>query len=207
MTEKEFLDIRKNPQKRDDFLITLTKNNKRGIHSVAKKTGRHLITNDLIQNECSQYFMLGANRAIDKVILQDDGRGKNNPVMYCIISGFRNIQDFLISEFRINRKNRPEFSPITRDEYNIPDYCDYEREILENIIINDIIEKLKPIDRQILQLILNGTTDNIALTRTIRSKNISNNIVKVVASTLGYSDNYIYTRLYILREVFSVIPL
>ncbi len=208
MTIEQLLKIRHNNLLRDEFLIALTKRNKNYIFSYSRKIAGQFATLDLITNECSQYFMLGANRGIDRAKIIDDGRGKNDPEKYCITSGIYNIRDFLLREFRLNRKFVPQFIPISENEYNFPEKLSlsFEHEILGNIYIEDIFKRLKPLDRQILQLIMYGETNGIALCPKPVNKKISGNLVNTIAYTLGCSSKTIYSRIYTLRGVFSTLP-
>lgn len=208
MTIKEFIEIRNNEILRDNFIVTTTQKNKYNIYSLSKKIAGKLSTPDIIKNECTQYFMLGLNRGIDQAKITDDGRGKNEPDLYCIRLGFYNIRDFLIREFRLNRKFHPEFTSITEKENLLPNIIQESNEIIGSIYVKEIIEKLKPIDREILQLILYGESNGKIIYPYINNKNvIDNNIIKTVANTLGYSTNYIYSRIYVLRSVFSTMEI
>ncbi len=207
MTIQELLEIRNNNSLRDDFLIDLTRRNKKTIFNFSRKIAGSFANGDLIHNECTQYFMLGANRGIDQANIIDDGRGNNNPEGYCIYLGTQNIRDFLMKEFKLTNKNRIEFCEI-EESYDTPTSNLYENEVLGNILIEEIIEKLKPLDRQILQLIMYGETNGKHLIPMSENNgSFSNNLVKTIANTLGYSKDHIYTRIYVLRNVFTALPI
>ncbi len=207
MTTEELLEIRHNSYLRDNYLVKLTNRNKIQIFTYAKRTAGSLATIDIINNECTQYFMLGANRGINNARINDDGRGKNNSEGFICLSGIRNVRSFLVEEFRLDRKHRIEFNSITPIEYNISENIRYDNEIVGNLIIEEIIQKLKPIDRRILQLIIYGESDNQTMVPLVRDNRVSNNLVSTLANTLGYSENWIYNRICVLRGVFSTLPL
>ncbi len=207
MQIEQLLYIRQNNYARDDYLIHLVKQNKRFIYTFSKKIASSFATPDIIRNECTQYFMLGANRGIDQAKIIDDGRGKNDPEKYIIYLGSQHIRDFLMREFRLNRKYKPEFSSLSEKENTIQVLKNYENELIGNIIIEEIVSKLKPLDRKILQLILYGETETQDIIPNIGKNKIDNNLVNTIANTLGYNSQYIYTRIYILRSVFSTLSL
>jgi len=221
MTMQELFEIRNNDLLRDNFLVSLAKRNKNNIFNTARKLAGNLATPDIINNECTQYFMLGTNRAIDKANIIDDGRGKNDPEGYCVTSGIFNVKDFLIREFRLDRKYRLEF--ISMDSSNgsregrpnhgriinqmIASYNQDESDIIKRQIIKEIVQKLKPLDRRILQLIMYGESEGQAMKPVIQKNKICNNLIATIANTLGYSPSYIQSRMHVLRGVFSTLPL
>jgi hypothetical protein len=207
MTIKELFEIRNNDLLRDNFLVSLAKRNRQNIFNTSRRLAGNLVTNDLVHNECTQYFMLGANRAIDKANIIDDGRGQNDPEGYCVTLGIFNVKDFLIREFRLDRKHRPEFVAITAVEYNIGNYDQYESDIINRQIIEEIIQKLKPLDRKILQLIMYGEVDNKVMVPIVQNNRVCNSLVDTIARTLDYSPSYIQARMHVLRGVFATLPL
>jgi hypothetical protein len=208
MVISKFVEMRINNDLRDAFLIKLAKQNKYYITQFSKKIAGGLITSNIIDNECMQYFMLGANRGIDRANIVDDGRGNNDPEQFCRTCGIYNVRDFLVQEFRLNRKHRIEFTELTATAYGIAEDRNYENETLSDLMIEEIIARLKPLDRKILQLIMYGETDSQQLVPCFTNKNrLSNNMIQTVANTLGYSSSYITSRIYNIRGVLSTLPI
>lgn len=200
MQEKELEEIRTSANKRDDYLLYLAKTNKQKITYITKKMITYKYKAELVQNECTQYFLLGCNRGIDQVRINDDGRGKNNPEKYIIWVGCNNLKDFLRREYLQKRKLHTYYlSKEIKEE--IPDPVDYAEHIISNYYISEYINSLQEIDKKILYLILEGQYQEEILS------NIHNtNIIKNVAHTLGVSNSLIYYRLKVLRSVFTLLP-
>ncbi len=207
MNTQGILEIRHSPLLRDEFLIKLTKEHKSNIYIQSKKTAGNLATLDLIENECTQYFMLGSNRGIDSFNLSDDGRSKNRFEAYCVTGGIYSLKNFLLREFKLDCTYKLNFQSISEYEYNIASPQTYENDITNYQLIEEIIQKLKPLDRKILQLIMYGETNGQNLVPIIKNNKVSNNLFDTIAHTLGYSAKYIYSRLYILRGVFASLPI
>ncbi len=156
MTTEQLQEIRNNQQLRDEYLISLTRRNKKFIYNFSKRIVGKLATYEIISGECTQYFMLGANRGIDQARINDDGRGKNDPEKYFIYLGSQTIRDFLMKEFHCWSKRKIVFESFSLIHHDDRSNEDIARDIIDKMNIDEIISKLKPLDRKILNIILYG---------------------------------------------------
>ena len=210
MTIKQLLEIKNNPELRDNYLIKLTKRNKQNIYNFSKKIAGNLATYDIISCECTQYFMLGANRGIEqaKIISVEENNtfwgGKYDPEQYIFFRGTQKIRNFLMTEFKLRIKHNLVFESLSSlsYKYNISSTEDYIQEAIDNINIKEIIEKLKPLDRYIINILLYGEFNNKDFI-----PNLEETIVTNIANSLNYGKAHIYERIKVLRSVFTTIVL
>jgi hypothetical protein len=207
--------IRNDQNMRDDFLQTLAQVNRPNITGVTLRMIGRLATEDVIDNEATQAFLLGANKGVNSFKNSDDGRGKNNFTLHCRWRGLNNVQDWCRSEYGTPTRYPKRYFERTkivleRDLYDnsyahqyFIDVARYEDHVLSAIAIREMIAKLSPVDRSIIELLIFGSDDYGTMRNSSQYGSRHHHIAADVALTIGKPTEFVYTRIAALRKVFG----
>lgn len=226
----EFSQIRRNADKRNDFLGELARESRTEIAFIAKQFIGIRATRTIIQGEATQQFLLRANRAIDSASLTDDGRYKNNPRLWCKFKGLGGVKDWARNAYGTRVRNVAKYE-LEQHTFYIEDYLDHHRPdrkhdldpgvlyrddrdyqslITSSLVVQEFLTTLERQDRSIVELLVFGeTTDEKVRERngisTIRSAGEygarTHRILQDIAHTIGTSESFVYTRVREMRTL------
>lgn len=218
MTSAEFAAMRLDHYRREDFLAWLSRMNSRNIARIARAMAGIWATWDIISGEATQAFLMAANRAIDSAKIEDDGRGKNDPVAWCAWKGLNGVRDYIRSEFGTatrmsarheivrNTINETELYAKLEPEYRtrqvaalFRDPSDYEEQIVSHLMVREFLETLVPVDRSIVELIVYGH-DELHQIRCAGSYGDAKRCTAAdIARTIGRCESFVYKRIATIR--------
>lgn len=222
MSARENLQIlraRANPDARNDLLAQLLATARPQIASIVLRGMG--ADNGMIRGEASQAFLAAASQAIDSARLDDDGRGKNDPMAWCMWRGLNAVRD----EVRKHR-GRPDRPSIRqRQEQNLVYASDLEAgeervdsvnhnirsfdealaraghyraetaedEAMVDVLIEQLLGRLTaPLERSIAELLIFGRSGHIELTCTCPRGSASHRISSDIAHAVGYSEQSVH---------------
>lgn len=123
LSPADILAVRSNPVLRDDFLARLAQECMPQIAAIVKRALHK--DNGYVDGEARQAFMLAASDALDTARLEDDGRGKNDPVKWATWRGLNAVRDWL-RDVHCRRNGQP--SPRQAFEQGLVYQSDLESE-------------------------------------------------------------------------------
>jgi hypothetical protein len=143
---------RKNEQVRNSLLEQLEEDYRPQIKTMLSKAK---LGYQFDVSMASQEFLIAANKAIDSARLEDDGRGKNNPIAWCGYSGLLGVRRAI---YRLQQTNERQTERLESydDEHDFWTTRDIADEIVGDDTVSKFMTQLTEPEQQVVKLLILG---------------------------------------------------